>query len=389
MLIPDDVRPQYIDNLISGIVSFLYGPSWLKLTINAFVVIVGVLILSSAINASIVGANGVLSRVAEDKILTDWFRKPGKKYGTSYRLLSLILILQVITIILSRGDIIILGEAYAFGVIWSMTFLAFSMLILRFKDKRPREWRVPVNIRIGSVTFPVGLFIVFSVLFSVAMINLFTKPIATISGMAFTAVFFLVFTISEIYNKKHAKEKETKPIVVDSFGHQHVLEHFNLEREIDITPETIGSELSERIVVAARDPNNLVHLQKVLNETDTDKADVIVFIGRVFKDKMNMEVNEEIEDDERELFSEVVNVAEKIGKPVIPLVVPTNNAFYSIVSVAHALNAKEIVLGLSAKYKPDVQLQQLALLWGTVSSDENERIAIRIITGEIEYKQEL
>src|SRR5438552_19131463 len=104
---------------------------------------------------------------------------------------------------------------------------------------------------------------------------------------------------------------------------------------------------------------------------------------------MNMQVNEDIEDEERKLFSEIVNVAEKIGKPVIPLVVPTNNAFYSIVSVAYALKAREIVLGLSARYKPDVQLQQLALLWGTVSSDENERITIRIITNDIEYKQEL
>jgi amino acid transporter len=391
MLIPDNVRPQYIDNLISGVAMFVHGPLWARLILQSFVVVVGVLILSGAVNTSIVGANGVLNRVAEDKVLMDWFRKPHKKFGTSYRILSLIAVLQIATIILSRGNIITLGEAYAFGVIWSMTFNAFSMLILRFKDKRPREWKVPVNLRIGNTTLPIGLFLIFFVLLTVALTNLLTKPIATVSGIIFTAGFFGMFTVSEILNKK--KIMREQHMTEEEFDLDHLnasLEHFNLDHEQDITPEAIGSENNDRVVVAVRDPNNLTHLQKIINETDTDKTDIIVFIGRVFKDKINMQVNENIEEDERKLFSQVVTIAEKIGKPVIPMVVPTNNAFFSIVSVANALKAREIVLGLSAKFKPDVQLQQLALLWGTVQSDENQHITIRIISADaMEFKQEL
>jgi amino acid transporter len=390
MLIPDDVRPQYIDNLISGVSMFVVGPYWAKIMLQTFVVLVGVLILSGAVNTSIVGANGVLNRIAEDRVLTDWFRKPSKRFGTSYRILSLITGLQLAIIIISRGDMIILGEAYAFGVIWSLTFNTFSMLILRYKDKRPREWKVPINLKIGRTSVPLGLIMIFSVLLMTALTNLLTKPIATVSGAVFTACFFTMFTISEIINKK--KIMNEKQMTEEQFAVEHLhplLEHFNLDHESDITPEAIGSEFNDRVVVAARDPNNLVHLQRLLHETDTESTDVIVFIGRVFKDKINMQVDEMIDEDERKLFSEVVNIAEKIGKPVIPLVVPTNNAFYSIVNVAYALRAKEIVLGLSARYKPDIQLQQLALLWGTVSSDESIRVTIRIITNDTEYKQEL
>ncbi|MGH2574484.1 MAG: APC family permease, partial [Ignavibacteria bacterium] len=390
MVIPDSVRPQYIDNLIGGIAMFLIGPHWLNLLFQAFVVVVGVLILSSAVNTSIIGANGVLNRVAEDKVLTDWFRKPHKKFGTTYRILNLIVLMQILTIILSRGNIILLGEAYAFGVIWSLTFNAFAVLVLRFKDKRPREWKVPINLNMGSVQIPIGLSIIFLALFFTAMTNLFTKPIATVSGMIFTFSFFITFTVSEYINKrKIMKEKNISEDEYHSEQHMKILEHFNLEGEETITPEAIESENSDRILVAVRDPNNLSHLQKVINETDTDNTDIIVFIARVFKDKLNTMVNQDLETDERNLFSEVVNLAEKIGKPVIPLVVPTNNAFYSIVNVAHSLKAKEIVLGLSAKYKPDVQLQQLALLWGTVQSDESEKITIRIISHDMEYKAEL
>lgn len=390
MLIPDSIRPQYIDNLIGGIAMFLYGPYWVRLLMQGFVVVVGVLILSGAVNTAIVGANSVLNRVAEDRILTDWFRKPHKKYGTTNRILNLIALLQIITIILSWGDVIMLGEAYAFGVIWSLTFKAFAMVVLRYRDKRPREWKVPINIDIGKIHLPIGLFIIFGALFFTAMTNLFTKPVATISGTIFTVSFFVIFLISEkIVKHRLITQHNMTEEQVNGHHLETVLEHFNLEDESAITPEAIGSELSDRVLVAVRDPSNLNHLKKIIEETDTDKTELIVMIARVFKDKMNTEVRNEIEEDERQLFSEVVNIAEKIGKPIIPVVVPTNNAFYSIMNVAHSLKVREVIIGLSAKYKPDVQMQQLALLWGAVHSDESSHIKIRIIIEKKEFSIEL
>lgn len=390
MLIPDDIRPQYIDNLIGGISMFLYGPLWIKLIFHGFVVIVGVLILSGACNTAIVGANSVINRVAEDRVLTDWFRKPSKKFGTTYRILNLIAVLQILTIILSRGDVLILGEAYAFGVIWSLTFKAFSMIVLRYKDKRPREWRVPINFDGKRIHIPFGLMVIFIALFFTAITNLLTKPLATISGILFTVGFFIVFLISEIIVKKNTMSE--KNITEEEFHSEHnkkILEHFNLEDESQITPEAIESELSDRVMVAVRDPSNLAHLKKIIEETDTEKTEIVVMIARVFKDKQNTLVKNDLEADERYLFSEVVNTAEKIGKPVIPIVVPTNNAFYSIMNVAQSLKVREVVIGLSAKYKPDVQMQQLALLWGTVNSDESNHIKLRIIIQNKEYNVDL
>src|SRR5205823_11344073 len=129
----------YYDNWMGGLAMHMIGPLPLLLLLNAFVVVVGFLILSGAVNTSIVGSNGVLSRVAEDGVLPDWFLRPHPRYGTSYRLLYLITALQLLTIIASRGDVILLGEAYAFGVVWSFVFKTMSMVVLRFKDRNPRE----------------------------------------------------------------------------------------------------------------------------------------------------------------------------------------------------------------------------------------------------------
>src|SRR4029078_11829900 len=88
MIIPDGDRAKFLDNLIGGLSMFLVGPLSVRLLFHAFVVLVGTLILAGAINTSLIGSNGVLNRVAEDGILTDWFRHPHRKYGTTHRIIN-------------------------------------------------------------------------------------------------------------------------------------------------------------------------------------------------------------------------------------------------------------------------------------------------------------
>jgi amino acid transporter len=202
-MIPDSVRPRYFDNLISGIAVHPIGPMPLRVIFQAFIVFVGFLMLSGAVNTAIIGSNGVLNRVSEDGVMTDWFREPHKKYDTTHRMLNLIVVLQLATIIGSRGNVYILGEAYAFGVIWSFAFTGLAMLVPRFKDKSPREWKVPVNASLGGHEIPIGIGVIAVLLFSVAGITLVTKEIATISGVSFTLVFFLMFVISERINERN------------------------------------------------------------------------------------------------------------------------------------------------------------------------------------------
>ena len=99
--------------------------------------------------------------MAEDGVLPDWFLKPHRRYGTNYRVLYLITGLQLFTIFVSRGDVILLGEAYAFGVVWSFVFNTLSMVVLRFKKRQPREFVVPFNIRWRGIQVPIGLSLIF------------------------------------------------------------------------------------------------------------------------------------------------------------------------------------------------------------------------------------
>src|SRR5262249_39123009 len=148
---------EYADNLIGGLAMNVAGPMEARLLLNAFVVIVGFLILAGAVNTAIIGSNGVLNRVAEDRVMPEWFLKPHPRCGTTHRVLYLIVFLQLFTIVASRGDVLLLGEAYAFGVVWSFVFMTLAMLVLRFKRSEQREFKVPGNIRIGKTEIPLGL----------------------------------------------------------------------------------------------------------------------------------------------------------------------------------------------------------------------------------------
>jgi amino acid transporter len=369
-LIPDDIRMQYKDNLISGIAMYLSGPSPLKLLFQAFIVIVGFLMLAGAINTSIIGSNGVLNRVSEDGVMTDWFRAPHKRFGTTYRMINLIVLLQLLAIIGSRGETYKLGEAYAFGVIWSFAFKGLAMLVLRFKDKSHREWKVPFNIRLDGNELPIGLGLIAAVLFSVAGINLITKEVATIWGVSFTVIFFTIFTISERINQR----KLDKSIAA--------LDQFTLNYQPEVNLDTVRARPGN-VLVAVRDYNTLSHLDYALERTDTEAQDIVVMTARLIKGpdagERDLYDSNLFTDYEQRLFTRVVALAEKHGKPVELVVVPATNVADAVAQTALRLDSAEIVAGLSSKMTEQEQSRELGRAWERLPEKPRRQVWLRIL----------
>jgi hypothetical protein len=365
LIIPDEVRmSMYRDNLIGGLAMHVVGPVSVRLVLRAFVVIVGFLILAGAVNTAIIGSNGVLNRVAEDGVLADWFRVPHAKYGTTYRIIDLVVVLQIFTILASRGDIYVLGEAYAFGVVWSFVFNSLSMVVLRFKDRRPRQWRVPLNLRVGKTELPIGLMLIFTVLVATALVNLLTKKAATTWGLAFTVLLFVVFSISERLGRGRG-----------SLQH---LEKFNVRYVPEPEPTMVGFRPGGK-VVPVRDPKNLTHLDRALAEAESEDTDVAVPTVKVERDLVATGTNPNFTPDEQSIFTAVVDMAERHGKTVVPLVVTSNDAFFAIARTAHELGAREVIFGRSGRLSPDVQAEAFALRWGAVEPDPDREIVVRIV----------
>jgi amino acid transporter/nucleotide-binding universal stress UspA family protein len=373
LMIPRGERlTTYHDNWLGGLAMHMWGPVWLQLCLNAFVVIVGFLILSGAVNTSIVGSNGVLSRVAEDGVLPDWFLKPHRRYGTHYRVLYLIAALQIVTIFISRGDVILLGEAYAFGVIWSFVFNTLSMVVLRFKMRQTREFVVPFNFNWRGIQVPVGLALIFLTMLLAAAANLVTKPIATVSGLCFSGAFLLIFTITEASHKRRLKGEK----------HEHQ-EQFNRAEVESVTEQSLGLKKPYRKLVAIRSPHNLFMLEKALEDTDPHTTDVIVMTAKMEPPGGSLRADDiELDSYDRQLMTAVVDRAERLGKRVLPLIVPTNNPLNAVLKTAKEIGAQEVMIGASNKFTAEEQLDQVALYWINLNEGQQLGITVHIVSSD-------
>jgi amino acid transporter/nucleotide-binding universal stress UspA family protein len=354
MLIPDADRAHFLDNLIGGLAMHLAGPLAARLLFHGFVVVVGTIMLAGAVNTAIVGSNGVMNRVAEDGVLPDWFRHPHRRFGTTNRFINLIVGLQLLTILLSMGNVDMLGEAYAFGVVWSFAMKALSVLVLRYKMPEAREWKVPLNFRWGKTEIPVGLGLITLVLFGIAAVNILTKKVATISGLGFSVAFFIAFEISERINRRRR------------LAHSQDLEKFRLE-----TPEEIADSTSHirpgNVLVAVRNPNQLDPLGRVLAKTDTGKIDIVVatvkHTGTPGFGEHDLTADEVFSTDIAKLFSLVVTLAEKAGKHVELMVIPGRDANLTLVETAQRLRSSLVVMGGSGKMTAAGQAKLFGDAW--------------------------
>jgi len=215
---------------------------------------------------------------------------------------------------------------------------------------------VPFNLRIGGVELPIGLGATTLVLGFVAIANLFSKEIATIYGVGFTLVVFMVFTISEHINaKKRAQQHlDKKP-----------LEEFNLQHQPQVDTGSVHARPG-CVLVAARDYRQMDHLKRVLEKTNLRRHDIVVMTVRTISTgagEYDLSEDQIFSDYERELFSHVVELAEKQGKTVELLVVPGVNPFDAMVQTASRLKASRLVTGVSARMPSEELARRIGLAW--------------------------
>jgi len=230
---------------------------------------------------------------------------------------------------------------------------ALSVLVLRYKKPENRDWKVPLNFHFRGVEIPVGLALITITLFALASINVLTKRVATISGVTFTIVFFIVFELSEKYNRRR-RAVHTE------------VEKFRIDARQDLTAETVHVRPGN-VLVAVRNPNRLEHLDRILRKTDMRKMDIVVLSVRQVSTAGSGEhplgTDQIFSDDETTVFTRVVTLAEKAGKHVELMVVPGTDPYEAVVQTAARLQSSRIVMGLSPKLTPAEQGELVGRHW--------------------------
>jgi hypothetical protein len=246
-----------------------------------------------------------------------------------------------------------LGEAYAFGVMWSFSMKGLAVLVLRYKEPGKREYRVPLNLRVGSTEVPLGLALITLTLIALCVINLFTKEVATISGVAFTIAFFFVFEISERLTQKRASAHAE-------------LDQFNIEPGDDLTTRALGVRPGNALVMI-RNYNTLYNLAATLDRIDPRHQDVVAlhmrFLGRATGGEYELEPQQLFSTEEQILFTRALALAEKKGKTIHLAVAGATEKWDAILKAAQSLESSVVVLGASPNRPVTEEARIAGLAW--------------------------
>ena len=81
----------------------------------------------------------------------------------------------------------------------------------------------------------------------------------------------------------------------------------------------------------------------------------------------------------KRLFTRVVALAEKHGKPVDLLIVPATNIFDAVAQTAWRLDSADVVAGLSSKMTAPEQARELGRAWERLPEKPRRQVAFRVV----------
>jgi hypothetical protein len=194
--------------------------------------------------------------------------------------------------------------------------------------------------------------------------------VATASGVAFTLIFFAIFHVSERVNERRRKAAHVE------------LEQFRLHPRETVSNESAGVRPGNTLCLV-RDYNKLGHLGKALEITDTAQTDLVVLTVHVTRGPHagyeGISEQRLFTRYEELLFTRVVALAEKAGKTVSLLVVPSSNFFQAAARTAAQLDSAEIVVGRSPLMRPEELSKQFGRAWEELPNKPERSLTLLVV----------
>ena len=207
LLDPAKNDPNQFVSLLGG---FAAGPA-----LQVSVAISGALLLVFASNTALIGTYNVFLALARLRFLPSALTTTNRWRNAPHVAILVATAVPVGVIVLSRGNIGLLGDLYAFGLLGAFSMTCVALDVVRFHERHvQRISNEAVNV--GRVRFILGL--ITTVLVSGAWItNLFAKPLATMFGTSVVLVGLAIALVS--YRRE--RRRGPSPIFPHVYQHQH------------------------------------------------------------------------------------------------------------------------------------------------------------------------
>jgi amino acid transporter len=162
------VNKENAERFISEL-SFVYGGMALK----ACVVITASVLLLFAANTAIIGGYHVFMAMSRQHFLPEVLMRRSHKLGTPIIAIGVTVVVPVVVVLGTHGDIALLGSLYAFGLLGAFTVTSLGLDVVRWREKK------------RGIGFVVGVLTTAMVALAWGT-NMITKPLATYFGGGIT-----------------------------------------------------------------------------------------------------------------------------------------------------------------------------------------------------------
>jgi len=173
-LLPSAVKVGEGEKLISAL-GQAYGGNWLMTAI----VLTGSALLMLAANTAIIGCYHVFIALSDRGFLPSTIAMRNRRFGTPQLAILVATLIPILVIYFARGDMDLLGDLYAFGLLGAFGLSSAGLDVIRWREGQ-RGMRVWIGI--GTTVMVVTAWAV----------NLYMKPNATLIGTLLVAVGALI-----------------------------------------------------------------------------------------------------------------------------------------------------------------------------------------------------
>lgn len=169
-LLPEAIKGHETERFISELGALGGG-----LPIKVAVVCTASVLLMFAANTAIIGGYHVFLALAGQGFLPSFITARNHRFGTPHHAVGIATAVPVLVVLATWGDLHMLGQMYAFGLLGAFVLSSAGLDVLRWRDGQRGAW------------FWIGLLTTAMVLLSWG-VNLITKPLATLFGGGLTAI---------------------------------------------------------------------------------------------------------------------------------------------------------------------------------------------------------
>jgi magnesium transporter len=362
LLVPATEQSLWMNAPLVGLAQHLAGPPWLRDLLALALAGAAVLMLVPASHAAIRDAEQMVHRASADGVLPHPLASLHTRFGTPSRAIDLTAAAVILVILASGGRVAWLGRAYGIAIA-VMLLLAIAVLV-RFRRTRtePTPFRVSPSLSVSGREWPLGLLASGVVIaLSAATMILFGDVASIASGALVTAVALWFMAAGRATTPSDSRRGE---------------EAFDLLLATDVSLDQIAAHPGN-VLVPVRNPHALGHVVAALRTPRN--RDVVVMTVRL----LDVDVGDKTPDEatptpyERRLLSDVVALAERVGRPVHLLIVPARNVVEAIVGTVIRLRSSDVYVGESSSLSAEDQARLLGDAWER--ADKPEALDVRLV----------